>query len=131
MVRLWAWVGERMVADVAYCNGLLARGDGGRGMAGWWSANGRLGWALAVSAALSCVGFLLHAVDKRRARRHGRRVPESWLHLVEVAGGWPGALVAMRLFRHKTRKVRYRVVFVAMVVMHVAAVVVWVGRFVG
>lgn len=100
-------------------------------MADWLNANGRLAGALAVSAVLSCVGFLLHAVDKRRARRQGRRVPERWLHLVEVAGGWPGALLAMRLFRHKTRKVSYRVVFVAMVVIHVAAVVLWVGRFAG
>jgi uncharacterized membrane protein YsdA (DUF1294 family) len=48
------------------------------------------------------------------------RIPESRLHLAELLGGWPGAWVAQRLFRHKSAKVRYRVVFWAIVVLHVA-----------
>jgi hypothetical protein len=39
------------------------------------------------------------------------RTPEKVLHASELLGGWPGALLAQQLFRHKTRKVSYQLVF--------------------
>ncbi len=47
---------------------------------------------------------ILYGVDKAAARRGERRIRESTLQLVALAGGWPGALLARRGFRHKTRK---------------------------
>lgn len=55
-------------------------------------------WSLAVSLA----DFLLMGLDKRRARRKGRRVPEKWFFLLALAGGAPGAILGMYAFRHKT-----------------------------
>ena len=66
------------------------------------------GWAV---LGLSLLAFALHGWDKWRAGRGGRRVPEAVLHLVELLGGWPGALVGRHLFRHKTVKASYRLVF--------------------
>lgn len=40
-----------------------------------------------------------------------------------LAGGWPGALVAQELLRHKTRKREFRVVFRATVVLNCAGFV--------
>lgn len=70
----------------------------------------------------SVVSLVLYAWDKRRARRGGWRTREKTLHLVDLAGGWPGGLAARRLLRHKTRDVRFRVLFWLIVALHV---VVW------
>lgn len=72
-------------------------------------------------ATLSAVTFLVFAFDKRRARRAGKRIAESTLHGLELAGGWPGSLLAQRVLAHKTRKASYQVPFWAIVVLHLAA----------
>jgi uncharacterized membrane protein YsdA (DUF1294 family) len=45
-------------------------------------------------------------------------VPEATLHLAELLGGWPGAFLAQRRFRHKTRKVSFQLVFAVIVLLH-------------
>ena len=64
--------------------------------------------------------LLFYYGDKTAAQRGEGRVAESTLHLLEAAGGWPAALLAQRLFRHKTRKASYRSRFRTMVVLHIA-----------
>ena len=46
------------------------------------------------------------------------RTPEVRLHLFELLGGWPGALVAQQVFRHKTRKLSFQLVFWGIVLLH-------------
>ncbi|MEN2394340.1 DUF1294 domain-containing protein [Pseudomonas halotolerans] len=67
---------------------------------------------------VSMVTFLLYWSDKRKARADAWRIPENVLHAVELAGGWPGALLAQQVFRHKTRKVPFQVVFWFIVLLH-------------
>ncbi|WP_417692359.1 DUF1294 domain-containing protein [Pseudomonas sp.] len=67
---------------------------------------------------VSMVAFLLYWSDKRKARADAWRTPENVLHAVELAGGWPGALLAQQVFRHKTRKVSFQVVFWFIVLLH-------------
>ena len=50
------------------------------------------------------ITFLTFGYDKWRAARSGSRVPESFLCLLGAVGGWPGGLLGMSLFRHKTAK---------------------------
>ena len=75
-------------------------------------------------AALSLVAFVLYGWDKWQAKREGRRVPELRLHAVALLGGFPGAWLGMRLFRHKTQKVGFTVVLVAAALLHAAS---WLG----
>ena len=53
---------------------------------------------------MSLLTLVVYAWDKRQAIRGGWRVPEARLHLLELCGGWPGALVARQWLRHKTQK---------------------------
>lgn len=65
----------------------------------------------AVYAAASIAAFIAYGVDKSAARRKLRRTPESTLHALGLAGGWPGALAAQSLFRHKTSKQSFQWMF--------------------
>lgn len=61
--------------------------------------------------AVTMVTFALYWLDKRRASQMRRRVPEITLHALAAAGGSLGAYLGMRVFRHKTIKGSFRVVF--------------------
>ncbi|WP_449432935.1 DUF1294 domain-containing protein [Pseudomonas putida] len=73
---------------------------------------------LALYPALSLVSLLLYRRDKQQARSQAWRTPEKVLHATELCGGWPGALVAQQVFRHKTRKLSYQLIFWAIVGLH-------------
>ena len=75
-----------------------------------------------VVAVMSVACFIAYGVDKRRAANGGRRVSEGTLHLLAFLGGWPGALLGQRQFRHKTQKVTFRIVFWIVVGLHVGVV---------
>ena len=66
----------------------------------------------------SLVAVLLYGVDKAAARRDRRRIRESTLHLVALGGGWPGALLARRAFRHKTCKQPFGAILWGCVAVH-------------
>ena len=53
--------------------------------------------------AINLVTFAVYGIDKRRARRGAWRVPEKALFLLPLLGGSIGALLGMRVFRHKTK----------------------------
>jgi len=78
------------------------------------------GMTLVIFGVLSLLAFSAYAHDKRAARLQARRTPEWVLHLLELAGGWPGALLAQRLLRHKNRKLAYQFAFWACVLLHEA-----------
>lgn len=73
---------------------------------------------------LSGATFLVYAFDKSAAANGGWRTPENTLHLLSLAGGWPGALVAQDRLRHKSRKQPFRAVFWSTVLLN-CAVLAW------
>ena len=89
---------------------------------GWGAWKGRLPTvALAGLAAINAATFVAYWIDKRAAQASERRTPEATLHLLELLGGWPAAWLAQRFLRHKSRKESYRFVFLAAVIVNLAA----------
>jgi uncharacterized membrane protein YsdA (DUF1294 family) len=60
---------------------------------------------------VSAAAFVGQWIDKRKAASGEWRTPEATLHLFELLGGWPGAFLAQRSFRHKTAKLSYQIIF--------------------
>lgn len=75
-------------------------------------------WPLLAYPLMSLLAFGLYWHDKRSAQQSGWRTPEARLHLAELFGGWPGALIAQQALRHKTRKLSFQLVFWLIVITH-------------
>lgn len=68
-------------------------------------------WIIAWYGIFSGVALALYWHDKSAARASQWRVPEGWLQIAGLVGGWPGSLVAQNRLRHKSRKVEFQAVF--------------------
>jgi len=71
---------------------------------------------------MSIVCFAAYGFDKQRSVNGGRRIPEQTLQILAFLGGWPGALLGQRQFRHKTKKLSFLIVFWLVVILHVGIV---------
>jgi len=72
----------------------------------------------------SLLTFIMYAVDKSAAKKGAWRTQESTLHVLSLAGGWPGALVAQQKLRHKSKKQSFRKAFWLTVLLN-CGVFVW------
>ena len=72
-------------------------------------------------ASVAC--FIGYALDKRAAEKNQWRVSETILLMIGLAGGWPGAILAQEIFRHKTKKITFRTLFWMSVAINMAAFV--------
>ena len=76
-----------------------------------------IGWTLVASGWT----FLLFGFDKWRAGR-GQRVAESSLLWSSALGGWPGGLLGMIVFRHKSAKPSFQWKFIGAMLVGLALV---------
>jgi len=69
-------------------------------------------------AGMSSVAFIMYGLDKWAAKREAQRTPENTLQFCAFLGGWPGALLAQQVFRHKSSKRSFQITFWIMVVLN-------------
>ena len=86
-----------------------------------------LGW-LALYYGASLITYSCYSRDKTAAQNNRRRTPELTLHLMSLIGGWPGALIAQVLLRHKTRKASFLVGYWFTVTVNCIALIMIVGK---
>jgi uncharacterized membrane protein YsdA (DUF1294 family) len=68
--------------------------------------------------AFSAVTFIIFGYDKWR-------VPESFLVLLGALGGWPGGLLGMSVFRHKTAKGMFKLKYALGLIPFAAEIWAW------
>lgn len=56
---------------------------------------------------VNAIGLILMLVDKIKAKKNLRRIPEATLFLVAAIGGSVGSLLGMYTFRHKTKHIKF------------------------
>ena len=69
-------------------------------------------------AGASLLAFVMYARDKAAAQGGRWRTAENALHMVALFGGWPGALLAQRMLRHKSSKASFQAMFWATVLIN-------------
>jgi len=82
-------------------------------------------WLLSINA----TAFGYYGYDKRQAKVSGPRVPEVVLHGLAVVGGSLGAYAGMQIFRHKTIKGPFRIVFWFTVVLQIMLIGALIYRY--
>jgi uncharacterized membrane protein YsdA (DUF1294 family)/cold shock CspA family protein len=75
----------------------------------------------AVYLVASAVTFGIYREDKQAAQANRWRISENTLHVLSLAGGWPGGLAAQLRYRHKTSKQSFRRIYWATVVCNCGA----------
>lgn len=93
---------------------------------------------LALYSAVSALTFLVYGIDKalaaknRSAARRGNglpRVPEKTLHALEFFGGFAGGFLGQLVWRHKSAKRSYRLVFLLIAAAHALAWILFLALF--
>ena len=83
---------------------------------------------LGLYAVLNIIAFFVYANDKRKAKSNAWRTPENRLLLVAAIGPF-GAYGAMLILRHKTRKMKFYLVPVFLIIHSVT--IIWLIQITG
>lgn len=57
---------------------------------------------------INIINFFYFGLDKTRSELSKRRIPEKMLWFLSAIGGSVGALIGMKFFRHKTKKISFQ-----------------------
>lgn len=58
---------------------------------------------------VNALSFLLMLIDKQKSIKHAWRIREATLLSIAAIGGSLGAVIGMRLFRHKTQHLKFSI----------------------
>lgn len=61
---------------------------------------------------INLIAFFLCLIDKIKAIKNWYRISEYMLLFISFIGGCFGMMIAMNLFKHKTRKIKFKLVYV-------------------
>lgn len=74
---------------------------------------------------INIAAFIIYGADKHKAKKGQWRIPEKTLIGVAVLGGSIGAVMGMRLFRHKTKHPKFYIGIPVIILLQIAVVVVY------
>lgn len=68
---------------------------------------------------INIIAYIIMALDKKRAVKGNRRIPEKTLMKWALFGGAAGLLISSRVFRHKTKKRLFSAGVPAIIFLHI------------
>ncbi|MEA3419999.1 MAG: DUF1294 domain-containing protein [Campylobacterota bacterium] len=77
---------------------------------------------------INLVTFLIYGLDKYAAIHGWQRAPENLLHVLAFSGGSPAALLAQKIFNHKTSKRSFQIIYWAIVAVQAGMILFFVSR---
>ena len=66
---------------------------------------------------INIITFIAYGIDKKAAIKKSWRIPEKDLHTLEFLGGWIGAFIGQKIFKHKTAKKSYQATYKLMIIL--------------
>lgn len=79
---------------------------------------------LSYIVAINVLSFTIYAIDKMKANNNAKnRISEKTLWLLALFGGSIGALLAMKLFRHKTKKIEFQALLAVIITIQI--MIIW------
>ena len=71
---------------------------------------------------INFIAFVLYGIDKKRAIRNEHRIRESTLLWMARLGGGIGCWLGIKLFRHKTKHTKFRVIVPLWMIIWIVAI---------
>lgn len=71
---------------------------------------------------INVVTFGLFALDKKRARKGEWRIPEATLLFFSLIGGSIGGMLAMKIVKHKTKKIKFMIGMPLLLLVNILAI---------
>lgn len=75
---------------------------------------------------INAITFFTMGIDKWKAKKAKRRIPEKTLFTLVFLGGGIGGILAMYVFRHKNRKTRFVIGFPAILIIEIIMIVTFI-----
>lgn len=73
---------------------------------------------------INLITFLIYGIDKRYAMKSNKRISENTLFIFSIIGGFIGSILGMKIFHHKTRKIKFYLI-------NILAIIIWIGGLYG
>ncbi len=71
---------------------------------------------------INLIAFVLYGIDKKRAIRNEYRISERVLLWIARLGGAIGSWMGIKLFRHKTKHTKFRIVVPLWMIIWIVAI---------
>ncbi len=78
---------------------------------------------------MNIIAFLLMRIDKKRAQRQMRRIPERTLFLAAGLFGAIGGTLGMFVWHHKTKHWQFRVFFPVLMLVQIALIILGIWKW--
>ena len=72
---------------------------------------------------INIIAFLAMYIDKRKAKKGKRRIPEKTLFIITALGGGIGTIAGMYTFHHKTKKLKFTIGLPTILILEIILVI--------